>query len=528
MRAEILVLIVLVLIALVSFLGIVTEINKKFGVETPAFGGALREGAIGNPHFMNPLLAQSDADRDVVSLVYTGLMRYDKSGEPRPALAERYDVSPDGLNYTFTLKNKIYWSDGEKITADDVIFTIGLAKNPLAGSSRRANLEGVDIEKVDDGAIRFHLKKAYAPFLENLTLGILPKHLWEKIPPSQISLAELNTSPVGAGPYKISSLDRDSLGSITAINFTANKYFVLGRPHIKTVSLKFYPSEDKAVKDLESGFLDSYGALSPKNVAKLGDRVKIEQMPLGRIIAVFLNQGAQKTFALPDIRRALNLSVNKKRLVEKVLGGYGNAIDGPLPWPAENEIYDPDTAKSIVAASKKEIKFTLTTAKTAELMETAEALKNMWNDAGFKVDVKTFPVADLEQSVIGPRRYDAFLYGEEVIGKNPDPFAFWHSSQRNHPGYNIALYANSKVDKFLEQVRVEQDPAKRDGLYSSIQKEIKKDLPAIFLFSPAYLYAVPRELGGLGVKNVNTGSDRFATINEWYLERTYVWKIFLK
>ena len=139
MRAEILVLIVLVLIALVSFLGILTELNKKYGVETPAFGGTLREGILGNPRFINPLLAQSDADRDMVSLVYTGLMRYDKNGEPQPALAEKYEVSENGLAYTVTLKNKLYWSDGKKLNADDILFTISLAKNPLAQSPKRAN-----------------------------------------------------------------------------------------------------------------------------------------------------------------------------------------------------------------------------------------------------------------------------------------------------------------------------------------------------------------------------------------------------
>ena len=159
-------------------------------------------------------------------------------------------------------------------------------------------------------------------------------------------------------------------------------------------------------------------------------------------------------------------------------------------------------------------------------MEIADELKNMWESAGFKIDIKTFPVADLEQSVIGPRRYDVFLYGQEVVGKNPDPFAFWHSSQRNYPGYNIALYANSRVDKLLEQVRVEQNDAKRASLYNQIQNEIKKDLPAIFLFTPSYLYAVPQNLGGVDIKTVDTGSDRFATIYDWYLERAYVWKIF--
>ncbi|QQG42485.1 MAG: peptide ABC transporter substrate-binding protein [Candidatus Giovannonibacteria bacterium] len=528
MRAEILVLIVLALIALVSFLGILTEINKKFGVETPAFGGTLREGVVGSPRFMNPLLAQSDADRDLVSLLYSDLLRHDGEGKPKPALAEKYEVSPDGREYTVTLKDKLYWSDGEKLTADDVIFTISMAKNPLVQSIRRANWEGVEVEKIDERRVRFRLNKAYAPFLENLTLGILPKHVWEKIPASQISLAELNTNPVGAGPYKIKSVDKDSRGSIVSATLTANRYFALGKPHIKTVFLKFYPDEDSALKGLESGAIDAYGAISPKNIDKLGSRTKVEDISLERVIAVFLNQGAKKEFASADVRKALNAAVDKKALLDRGLWGRGKIIDGPLPEAAENNLYDPDAARSIVSKSKKEISFTLTTARTAELLEIAEILKNMWNEAGFKVEVKNFPVGDLEQSVIGPRRYDAFLYGEELVGKNPDPFAFWHSSQRNHPGYNIALYANSRVDKLLEDVRVEQSEEKRAELYKNIQREIKRDQPAVFLFSPSYLYAVPRVLGGIEIKSVNTGSDRYDTIHNWYLERMYVWKIFIK
>lgn len=526
MRAEILALILLALIALTSFLGILSEVTKKYGTETPAFGGTMREGIIGNPRFINPLLAQTDADRDMVSLIYAGLVRYDKNNDVRPALAEKYEISSDGLTYTVTLKNGLRWSDGKQLTADDIVFTVALAKNPLAQSPRRANWEGVDVEKLDDRIISFRLKKAYAPFLENLTLGILPKHIWEKIPPSQIALAELNTNPMGAGPYKLKSAEHDSLGSIIAMKLAANKYFVLGKPHIKTLAMRFYANEDAALKDLQVGNMDAYGAISPKNIGRAGGRTTVQKISLGRIIAVFLNQGAQKSFASNEIRRALNSAVNKKALVEKILGKYGEVIDGPLPWPTENETYDPEAAKNIISKSKKEIAFTLTTAQTPELVEIAEILKNMWNEVGFKVEVKTFPVSDLEQSVIGPRRYDAFLYGEEVIGKTPDPFAFWHSSQRNYPGYNIALYANSRVDKLLEQVRVEPNKEKRDGLYANIQSEIKKDLPAIFLFTPYYLYALPGNLGGADIKSVNTGSERFAAIHEWYLKKNYVWKIF--
>ena len=527
LKAEIFALLVLALIALVSFLGILSEINKKFGVEVPAFGGTLREGIIGSPRFINPLLAQTDADRDMVELVYSGLFRYDSEGKVAPSLAEKYEISPDGLNYKITLKNKLYWSDGKNLTADDIVFTVSLAKNPLVQSPKRASWEGVEIEKVDEKTINFHLSKPYSPFLENLTLGILPQHLWSDIPPSQTSFAALNTEPVGAGPYKIISVRRDAQGSIASIKTQANKYFSLGKPHVKTVILYFYPDEERAMRDFSSGALDSLGAISPKNISKISGGEKINKISLKRIIAVFLNQGSNKAFASPDIRKALNLATGKKGLVDKILMGYGTVIDGPLPRPADENIYDLEEARAILNKQKKEIAFTLTTVKTPELLDIAETLKNMWSSAGFKVELKTFPVGDLEQSVIGPRRYDAFLYGEEVIGENPDPFAFWHSSQRTHPGYNIALYANSRVDKALEEVRATEDPEKKTKLYDDIHREIRRDLPAIFLFSPDFMYATPPDLKGIDIKSVNTGSDRFSEIHKWYFKKDYIWKIFL-
>ena len=165
---------------------------------------------------------------------------------------------------------------------------------------------------------------------------------------------------------------------------------------------------------------------------------------------------------------------------------------------------------------------------TPTLAKVTEMLTLMWERAGAKVEIRTFERDSLEQLVLGPRRYDVLLIGEELIGKNPDPFAFWHSSQRTHPGYNIALYANSRVDKMLEEVRATQDAKNKEKLYNDIHREIRRDLPAIFLFSPYYIYVTPQNLGGADTKNINTGSDRFSEIHKWYLKRNYVWKIFLK
>jgi peptide/nickel transport system substrate-binding protein len=532
-RAEILALIVFVVIAFVSLLGILSQTSKKYGVETPAYGGSLHEGVVGNPRFINPLLVKTDADRDLVSLIFAGLMRHDNQGNIIPMLAETYEISPDGLDYTVVLKEKLFWSDGVKLTADDIMFTVGQAKNPQTGSTRRPNWEGVETEKIDDRTIQFHLQRAYVPFLENLTLGIIPKHIWESVPPSQFSLVELNTSPIGAGPYKIKSIKRNALGSITNMQLAGNKYFALGKPNIRKLIINFYPNEEEALNAFQRGSLDLLGAISPKYVKQLSERrTRVLPINLQRVIAVFFNKDTQKALASSNIRKALDLGTNKELLISTILENYGTLIDGPLPQNfiaeenASDSNYDPELAKELIIESEREIVLTLTTANTPELVESANLLKSMWEEIGIEVNVKTFDLADLEQLVIGPRRYDAFLYGQEVIGRNPDLFAFWHSSQRAHPGYNIALYANSKTDDLLEDVRQEQDPEKRKEQYTDIQKEIKKDLPAIFLFSPNYIYAIPKNLDGINITSINTGSERFSTIHEWYLERRYVWPIF--
>lgn len=539
MRSDIFLFVALLIIALVSFLGILAEINKQFSFETPAYGGILREGVTGAPRFINPVLAQTDADRDLVALIYSGLFRYDENGVPEPALADKYEISKDGLVYKITLKDKLYWSDGKKLTADDVVFTIDLAKNPQLLSPRRASWEGVEISKEDDKTVIFTLKKPYAPFLENLTLGIIPMHIWEQVPLPQFPLVELNINPVGAGPYKLKSVTRDSIGSISGVLLEANKYFVYGRPNIKNIEIKFYRNEGGIAADMNSGAIDSAGGLSPKYAKDLksasGGKTDVRSINLQRIIAVFLNQSIKKEFSSINVRSALNEAVDKNALVNNILFGYGSPLNGPLPKSIfenaasrapETQSFDITDAKKLLSKQKNPVSFTLTTAETPELVEAAQMLKDMWSQIGVNINIQTFNMSDLEQLVIGPRRYEAFLYGEEVVGQTPDPFAFWHSSQRAHPGYNIALYANTKVDKLLENVRSEQDPAAREQIYSDIQSEISKDLPAIFLFSPSYIYAVPSKLGGADVKNINTGSERFSTVYKWYLEKHYVWNIF--
>ena len=144
-----------------------------------------------------------------------------------------------------------------------------------------------------------------------------------------------------------------------------------------------------------------------------------------------------------------------------------------------------------------------------------------------KVDVKTFEVGNLNQSVIRPRKYDALLFGE-IINHESDLFAFWHSSQRKDPGLNVAMYTNAKVDKILEDASITIDEQQRIKKYAQFEAEVKKDMPAIFLYSPNFIYVVSQNLKGLSILNITSPKDRFSNVYLWYTETENVWKIFAK
>lgn len=540
----------------ISMLFIASDLSGKLLTEIPVSGGTLTEGVIGTPRFINPILAVSDTDRDMTALIYSGLLRPDEKGGLNLDMAEKYEISEDGLLYTFTLRQELVWHDNKPITSDDIIFTINQLKDSRIKSSKRAGWEGVKIKKIDDRTVRFILAKPYTPFLENAAIGILPKHIWEKIHPEQISFSKFNIEPIGSGPYKVKKISRNSSGIISSYILKPNKKFILGKPLIKKLELKFYPSEKELLEAYKKGDVDSISAISPQaaeKIKKSGDILKTPSLP--RVFGVFFNHNNAKIFAKEETRKALNLATDKNRIITEVLEGYGVKLDYPIPpgifgaldtEEAGDFSADVERAKSLLKKNgwklneetgilekkiKKEtleFRFSLSTSDTPELKQTAELLKSMWKNIGVEVEIKIFEIGDLSQNVIRPRKYEALLFGE-IIGRDPDPFAFWHSSQRNDPGLNIAMYANITVDGLLEEARAISDKDERNKKYKEFQKEVAKDMPAIFLYSPRFIYIIPEFLKMRDeIKNITIPSERFSQIHKWYIKTRKIPKIFAK
>ena len=482
-------------------------------------------------------------------------MKGDYNGDLVPDLAKDYNISSDGLTYTFTLKDNIFFQDGTPLTADDVLFTINTAKNPDLKSPVAANWAGVTVTKVDSKTIQFVLQKPYGPFLQNTTLGILPKHLWQNISADEFAFTDYNVEPVGSGPYEIGSIKRDSDGLPQYYSLKPFNRYIGSRAHISEIVIRFY-TDVKSLQDaFNQGIISSMNSVSPSEANQLKDHsdVSIMTAPLERVFGVFFNQNQSKVLLNKEVRQALNIAVNRQEIVSKVLDGYGSPIDGPFPpnnLSGDKGLRETPTstdvrivmAKNILTKAgwalnkngimekktKKDtqtLSFSISTANSPDLTQAANLLKEQWSAIGADVTVKVFEIGDLNQNIIRTRKYDALLFGE-IIGSGNDLFPFWDSSQRNDPGLNIAEYTNSKADKFLEDARTTNDPKKLTNDWFGFEQEIYNDVPAVFLYSPDFIYILPSGIKGIDFGQVATPADSFVGINNWYLSTDRVWKFF--
>ncbi|TSC70064.1 MAG: Extracellular solute-binding protein family 5 [Parcubacteria group bacterium Gr01-1014_46] len=538
------------IIFIASSLSLLYKVNGSFLVEVPDYGGSLNEGVIGSPRFINPLLASSDTDKDLVTLIYSGLMKVTPSGELVPDIAESYTASDDGLNYTFTLKKDIYFQDGSKLSADDVIFTVEKAQDSLLKSPREANWAGVKVEKIDDLTVSFTLKQAYSPFIQNTTLGILPKHIWKDASIEEFPFSQFNIKPIGTGPYKVESISYTDSGLPKEYKLKSFSQYALGKPFITNLNIKSYQNEKEILNAYNNNDIDSLHSISPKQMSDLkieGKNVMLS--PLPRIFGVFFNQNVAPVLVYKEVRLALDLATDKQAIVDNVLGGYGKVIDSPVPLEtAQSEATTTgnfsglEKAKELLIKNgwkqnasgifeKKEktkttrLSLSISTGNAPELKEVAMLIQRQWQALGAEVEVKIFEIGDLNQNIIKPRKYDSLLFGE-IVGRDMDLYPFWHSSERNSPGLNIAMYTNSKADKLLENIRKTSDREEQKTYLESFSKEIKNDVPTVFTYSPYFIYIVPEEIKNINLGLLTNPGERFVDVSKWYIETNRVWEIF--
>ncbi|TFG35314.1 MAG: hypothetical protein E4H47_01765, partial [Parcubacteria group bacterium] len=333
---------------------------KNTEVRTAKYG-TYTEGVVGSPRFINPIYsAASDVDRDLTELIYSGLMKYDNQGKIILDLANEYKPTEDGKTYEFYLKENLFWSDGEPLTADDIIFTIKTIQNPAFKSPIRASWLGVKADKISDLGVRFELKNSSSVFLEACTIKLLPEHIWKDISSQNFPLSIYNLKPVGSGPYKFKALTQDEQNNVKSLELVANNNYSGEGPNISKINFIFFDTEKNLIKAANSKKINGFSFSSIEEYQKFKNKSFLAyQISLPRYFAVFFNQNfGTKTLADEKVRQALNYGTNKQEIIDEILLGKGKTVDSPiLP-----EIFGMATSSSIYEFNQEKAKQLLTEA----------------------------------------------------------------------------------------------------------------------------------------------------------------------
>jgi len=511
--------------------------------KVPDFGGRHTEGLVGQPRFLNPALSPANnVDEDISRAIYSGLLRFNKDQQLEPDLAKELpQLSADQRQYTFSLREDITWHDGQKFTADDVIFTIKMIQDPGFGSPIRLSWNKVEVSKIDDYTVVFTLDESSSPFVTNFIQGIMPKHIWETVEPEKFALSKFNLQPIGTGPFQVSNISKSEDGEIHSIILKAFEKYHLGRPYLDELEFKFYETYDDVIASYHSRNIMGLGYIpfDKKVYIEKTSKIKINYLNLPQYQALFFNKNQSDVLKDKNVRYALAQSINRQEIIDKIFFGFAQSSHGPIPpgyngynpGVTEAHLYNIENAKALLASSefkavegsnvlKKgevELEFTITTNNFPLNIQVVELLKEQWGKIGFRVNLEILTIGELEQNRLRPREYQALLFSEN-IGADPDPFAFWHSSQRQNPGLNLAVFANAEVDTLLEEARKNADPEYRDLRYKRFQEIIVEDVPAVFITNSLFIYGLNEKIKGFDAVNITEQSQRFLDVHKWYVE----------
>ncbi len=536
----------------------------------PVQGGEYTEALIGAPQTINPLYGnRNDVDDDLSKLIFSSLFKRGVNGELDKDLVEDFFVSSDSKMYEFTIKKNVKWHDGTPLTVNDIIFTFNSITDPLYKSSLRQSFLGVKIEAIDDYNFRFLLTDPYAAFLDLLTFGIIPADIWSQIQPESAILASLNLKPIGSGPYKFDAWSRDNTGIIKEYRLVVNHDYYGKIPNLN-LNFKFFPNFEEAISALNNNNVDGISYLPPevKNLITMPKTLQFYKIFFPQITLIFLNQQTNPALADKAVRQALAYAIDRRAIINDVLNRDAYIVDSPIlansfaynseikkyiynqekaielleatDWKIEqitDEMISEATknldsddedlrqkAEKIIALGKGNwrkknkdyLEIKLSTVERKENREIIEAIKKYWEEIGVKVNTEVVPGSHIQGEVIRPRNFEALFYAQ-VLGSDPDPYAFWHSSQAK-TGFNIADYSNKQVDQLLEDARLTAETTVRQEKYKKFQELIAEDEPAIFMYSPHYTYVQNKSIKGFNVKNILVPRDRFANVSDWYIK----------
>ncbi len=519
-------------------------------VPQPVRGGVYTEALVGYLLRLNPVLDNANqADRDIDRLIFSGLVRFDDHGLPVPDLAESWSISADATLFTFTLREDALWHDGEPVTSNDVIYTFSkLQDDGYPGPAElHAMWKEINIIRLDDRSVQFQLPESFAPFLDYLTIGLLPDHLLRGVRVVDMIDHPFNLHPVGTGPFRFDHFIIED-EQIVGVFLTAFPDHYNGTPYLERVEFHYYSDAESALQAYESGEALGISSVTPDIFSRVlhdpGLNLYSARLPRMGIVFLNLNHPEKDFFADRRVRQALLLSINRQWLIDEALNGQATIAQGPImpnTWAFTDDLvripYDPTLAEEYLTTSGWELPvgadegspdyirikdeqtlvFELAYPDDPQFARIAEILQTSWERVGVAVDLIPVEHSSLLEEYLQARDYQAVLTELNLTQTpDPDPYPFWHDTQID-TGQNYGGFSDRNVSIWLERARTIPDISHRAASYRHFQHRFQDQVPALLLYYPIYNYAVDVQVLGVSIPPLIDPSDRFANISSWFM-----------
>lgn len=495
------------------------------------------ELTVGKPSQLNPIfITNNPVDRDLQALIFNKLFTIDKTGTPQAELAESWSISTNNKSYVFFLRKDVYWHDGEKFDADDVVFTFETVKQLKEANSYFPALNEVEVTKIDDYVVKCELPDVNALFMENISFPIIPKHLLEDVSARKLEFDAFSVEPVGTGPYKLTQLSNE------AALLTKNELYFRGEPNMRRIKFEFFENSDQAKTFFETGEghalaqarIDDYiyfGALSTNRV------YSASLIKRSRVIYINLRDKESPLYEL-EFRQALSAAINRTPIIAGFVGDKGTESTGPIheaSWAYDKDVKryrnDQEEAEKLLdqagwkladgskyrTKGEKQAKIELTYFDTPIIKNLAESVADHWGLVGVRTILRPQTFDQLSQEIVPTREFDVMLFEIETT-IDPDSYNFWHSANVDSPGLNISGYIYDRIDILTERARRTLNRNSRKEDYSLLQKYLLRDVPMIYLYHPSYYFVTHKSVVGPDLEEITVPSERFWNIETWYVK----------
>ncbi|MDD3862085.1 MAG: ABC transporter substrate-binding protein [Candidatus Gracilibacteria bacterium] len=536
------------LISVFAFVAILAMIVKMmlfpygffhFGEPNIYTEGVVSRNGIQN---INPLFVDyNDADREISALVFSGLMKYDPDKKAIVDDMATLSVNAEKTEYTLTLREGLKWHDGQPMTMDDVYFTFHeIVMNPsFRNGILKINFDGVRIEQEDERVIKFILEKPNVFFITNLTVGILPKHILEGVDPYDLFQHSFNKAPIGTGPYMVKDPVKSFPNGRMQVILTRSPYYYGEPSEIEYMRLVTFPTMDYLMNEVNA--VNGVVKVSGKYILEFKNNDRFDLIPyeLPQYTAVFMNMESA-LLKNKNVRLAMSKLIDKNTFLNESVDKI--RVDTPLMSLSQAEWeYSADKDKAIeileeagftygvddvdhlgirYGKDERALEFDLIaryyeegTYQFEETKKAIDFLEHSWESAGFGIKVELLSLEDFNRRIMS-RDYDLLFVGHN-LGYNLDTYSYWHSTQAGPAGQNFSNYKSFQADTLIENIRSTFDESEKTAKLKELAEQIRKDVPAIFLYRPKYFYAIDGKIEGLSMENVVFPSDRYDRLGIW-------------